>query len=76
LIEAGFIIGRGPSVGGKREGTLAAKSGIIPTLSEEEIRALKNNRRAVPYRDVNLTATREDILHQRLEEIKKLKGAC
>jgi chorismate dehydratase len=73
LIEAGFIIGRGPSVGGKREGTLAAKSGCITPLPGEEITALKQNIRAVPYRDRTLTSDRADILQIRLEEIKMLK---
>lgn len=74
LIEAGFIIGRGPSVGGKREGTLASKSGIIESLPNEEIVALKKNARAVPYRDETLAAGRTEILNRRLEEIKRMRG--
>ena len=74
LMEAGFIIGRGPSVGGKREGTLAAKSTVIASLPEEDIMALVTNIRAVPYRDETLAAGRDEILHRRLAEIKALKG--
>ncbi len=75
LMEAGFIIGRGPSVGGKREGTLAAKSTVIASLPEEDIMALVTNIRAVPYRDETLAAGRDEILHRRLADIKALKRA-
>lgn len=73
LIEAGFIIGRGPSVGGKREGTLAARSAVIEPIPEEEIRSMGKNRQAVPYRDRTLAAGRMEILNRRLEEIRTMK---
>jgi tRNA U34 5-methylaminomethyl-2-thiouridine-forming methyltransferase MnmC len=74
LLEAGFIIGRGPSVGGKREGTLAAKSDNIEPLPRNEIAALGLNARAVPYRDRTLGSGRSEILQRRLVEIKLARG--
>ncbi len=71
LIEAGFRIGSGPSVGGKREGTLATVSGSIKTLSSGSIANIKKDPRSVPYRDFNLMGTREDILRNRIREMKK-----
>ncbi|MBN2158016.1 MAG: hypothetical protein JW807_01380 [Spirochaetes bacterium] len=71
LLDAGFLIGKGPSVGGKREGTLAAKTSIINPLSAGELDAVFVNRRAVPYRDENLSSTREAIITIRSNEIRK-----
>jgi len=71
LIEAGFIIGRGPAVGGKREGTLAAKSMIIDPLGDDEVLEMRRNRRAVPYRDADLSDYPPTIRTRRNEEIKK-----
>jgi tRNA U34 5-methylaminomethyl-2-thiouridine-forming methyltransferase MnmC len=71
LMEAGFTIGLGPSVGGKREGTIATVSGCIKTLSSESITNIKKNPRSVPYRDFGLMGTREDILRNRIQEMKK-----
>ena len=74
LLEAGFIIGRGPSVGGKREGTLASKGGPLVPLPRDEIGALERNARAVPYRDRTLDSGRTAILQNRLDEIRSLRG--
>jgi chorismate dehydratase len=70
LLEAGFTVGRGPSVGGKREGTLAAKTGIIHPLAADEVAALQNSGRAVPYRDSDLTESKSSMLERRRNEIK------
>ena len=74
LLEAGFIIGRGPSVGGKREGTLASQNGPIDPLPRDEIEALGRNPRAVPYRDGMLDSGRAEILRRRLDEIRSVRG--
>lgn len=77
LIQAGFRIGRGPSVGGKREGTLASKNGEIPFLSESEICKLGLNIKSTPYRDYFLNDTRKNILERRtiLIHAKRSKGS-
>ena len=74
FLEAGFLIGRGPSVGPKREGTLASVCGDISFLSSEELASLRENHRAVPYRDPLLCDSRERILERRLMEIRARKG--
>jgi tRNA U34 5-methylaminomethyl-2-thiouridine-forming methyltransferase MnmC len=74
LIAAGFIIGKGPSVGAKREGTLAAKTDLITPLTAEDLSALEQNVRSVPYRDSTLSAGRYEILQNRLKEIKAARG--
>lgn len=74
LLEAGFLIGRGPSVGPKREGTLASVCGAISFFSSDELAALLENQRAVPYRDPLLRDSRERILERRLAEIRVRKG--
>lgn len=76
LFETGFKVGIGPSVGGKREGTLATVSGTVPVIREEGRKALYHNPRSVPYRDKELCDTREVIMQRRYREIqlkKKLK---
>ncbi len=74
LLEAGFIIGRGPAVGGKREGTLAAKTASIPQLPAGDMELLMNNKRSVPYRDRHLSAGKETILDERSAEIRRLRS--
>lgn len=73
MLEAGFIIGKGPSVGGKREGTLAAKTKVITPLDSDELNALYQNKRSTPYRDTNLFSEKKDIMIQRSEEIRRKK---
>ncbi|OHD63752.1 MAG: hypothetical protein A2176_14540 [Spirochaetes bacterium RBG_13_51_14] len=74
MIEAGFIVGSGPSVGGKREGTLAAKTGVITPLAPGDMNALRNNAHSVPYRDSGLSGNRASILERRREEIRSIKA--
>ena len=69
--EAGFLIGRGPSVGKKKEGTVASKSGNIPLLSEEDILVMKCDIKSTPYRDCDLNETRDNILQKRIYKIKQ-----
>jgi len=74
LLEAEFIIGRGPSVGGKREGTLAARTPVIAALPAPDVELLLCNRRAVPYRDPLLSRDRDTIIRERSGEIKRLRS--
>ncbi len=74
MMEAGFTIGRGPSVGGKKEGTVATIKGTIETLSVDEIAGIRSAVRATPYREISGLDTREDLLNRRLEEIRLKKN--
>ncbi len=74
MIEAGFHIGRGPSVGKKREGTLASSCNITRELDKDEIKAIINNIKSMPYEDPGLNAERETILENRLLKIKNIKN--
>ena len=71
LLEAGFMVGTGPPVGRKREGTLASISGSIPVLSSESIDTIKSNIRSTPYRDPSLKDLRDDIIKRRLSEMRR-----
>jgi tRNA U34 5-methylaminomethyl-2-thiouridine-forming methyltransferase MnmC len=74
LVEAGFIVGKGPGMGKKREGTIAAKTyGIVP-FDASEIAALRALKRATSYRDANLSESREEILLRWKENHSILKN--
>ncbi|MBN1495797.1 MAG: hypothetical protein JXA07_03455 [Spirochaetes bacterium] len=73
LTAVGFIIGRGPAVGGKREGTLASKTDLIAPLSKIDMAALTDNIRSVPYRDEHLSEDPGLILERRKREIRALR---
>ncbi|HOP61738.1 MAG TPA: MnmC family methyltransferase [Spirochaetota bacterium] len=73
MIEAGLKTGIGPSVGRKREGTLASKSELPELLPEERIRQITGNIKSEPYRDFRLSMEREEILSERLERIRARK---
>ncbi|OHD72061.1 MAG: hypothetical protein A2W19_03725, partial [Spirochaetes bacterium RBG_16_49_21] len=75
LLEAGFNIGRGPSVGGKREGTLASKGAGIQPLDSGELKELRENLKSTPYRDYRLTDAPQTILMQRRHEMRKKRLA-
>jgi len=74
LCEAGFRVGPGPSVGGKREGTLATVSGPIPELTAEELELLRDDPRSTPYRDPGLHNTREMIRAGRRDEMRSRRA--
>ncbi|MFC1669651.1 tRNA (5-methylaminomethyl-2-thiouridine)(34)-methyltransferase MnmD, partial [Spirochaetota bacterium] len=74
LIEAGFIIGKGPSVGKKREGTLASKTDAIPELSGDKIKSLMEDIKSTPYHDYTFKENREDILTGRINTMKKIRA--
>lgn len=75
LLEAGFRIGPGPSVGGKREGTLATISGSIPELTAQPLDELRVDPKSTPYRDHDLRGTREAIRERRREEMQMRRAA-
>jgi tRNA U34 5-methylaminomethyl-2-thiouridine-forming methyltransferase MnmC len=74
MLEAGFYIGKGPSVGKKKEGTLASKSDNIPSLSSEDILRLRSDVKSTPYRDPGSNKSREEILQQRLSSIREIRN--
>lgn len=71
MLEAGFTVGRGPSVGGKKEGTLATIAGKIASLPNEEIEAIMTERKGTPYRDVTGADSRISIIQRRKKEMKQ-----
>jgi len=73
FLQAGFHIGKGPSVGKKREGTVAVKGSSANPLSAENIKELHANKKSTPYRDKNLDCKREDILKDRTNRIASRK---
>jgi tRNA U34 5-methylaminomethyl-2-thiouridine-forming methyltransferase MnmC len=74
MIEAGFRIAGGPSVGGKREGTLASVFGKLDYFCNDEISKIVLNPKSVPYRDMGLSCTREEIREHRKTEMKERKA--
>jgi len=74
MTEAGLNIGRGPSVGKKREGTIASLIETETELSDEDKMLIFNNVKSEPYEDPYLNFSRETILDNRLIKIKKLKN--
>lgn len=75
LLEAGFAVGKGPGMGKKREGTIAAKGGYIEAFSEDEWAKLRLKKQSVPYRDPGLSSSREEILQRRREEMKRFRSS-
>jgi len=74
MIETGLHVGRGPSVGKKREGTISSLSTIIEELSEAEKQDIISNIKSEPYEDPDFIFSREDILQNRLIKIKNIKN--
>lgn len=74
LAEAGFKIYKGPSVGKKREGTLASHGNTITGLEQIDILSLKNDIKSIPYRDYDLKDTREEIITRRISMKKTARS--
>ncbi len=74
LLEAGFYPGRGPSVGRKKEGTLASKSRVITLFSDDELKEIRENIKSTPYRDISGGSSREEILKRRLDEMAEKRS--
>lgn len=76
MIDAGLFIGRGPSVGKKREGTIASLKKTNTELTVDEKKEIVNNIKSEPYQDPFLNYTREKIIENRLMNmrVKKLNN--
>ncbi|MCL1865763.1 MAG: MnmC family methyltransferase [Spirochaetes bacterium] len=77
MLEAQLYVGIGPSVGKKREGTIAAVKKKIIEIDEidnERKSRIMGNIKSVPYRDSNLDLSREKILENRLIEIAQIRN--
>jgi len=64
LLEAGFLIGRGPQFGNKKGATLAAKREVIKSFEVNEIVELKKNPQSIPYRDMTGKDSKDEILER------------
>ncbi|AEF95577.1 MnmC family methyltransferase [Methanotorris igneus] len=75
LVEAGFVISEGPSVGRKRGATIAYKnpSFDVSRIPEVDERVIALSTVGVPYRDEHLNATKEEIIKNREIEREKFK---
>ena len=73
MYEAGLHIGRGPSVGKKREGTIAALIETGSEINEEDMSIILNSIKSVPYEDDDFKLSRETILENRLARIRQEK---
>jgi chorismate dehydratase len=73
MIEAQLCVGIGPSVGKKREGTIAAVSKKIIEIDNARKNRIMENIKSVPYRDPNLDLSREKILENRSDVISQIK---
>jgi chorismate dehydratase len=71
MIEAQLLVGIGPSVGKKREGTIAAINKNITEIDNDRI---IENINSIPYRDPDLNLSRTEILENRLIEITQAKN--
>jgi len=65
LKEAGLRIGPGPGDAMKKGGTLATKNGDLEPLSEKEARRLEISPERVPFYDLGLNYTAEEIFRYR-----------
>ena len=74
MIEAQLYAGIGPSVGKKREGTIAAVNKNIIEIDDERKNKIVKNIKSIPYRDPNLSLSREKILENRLIEIAQIRN--
>jgi len=76
---SGLDVRRTSAVGGKSGGTIAAQPGVLENgteifaISDEEEARLKT-RSSIPYRDPQLSGTREDIIKERNAEVKSRGG--
>jgi len=68
---ANLYIAKGPSVGKKREGTLAAKNKEIleNSIQGKKLLEITEQIKSTPYRDPYLRLKREAILQNRIEEM-------
>ena len=74
MIEAKLFVGIGPSVGKKREGTIAAINKNIREIDHDRKNGIIGNINSTPYRDPDLNLSRTEILENRLIEITQAKN--
>ncbi len=74
LKKAGFIVGRGPEVGRKKEGTIATKKNttVLP-LDESYFTYLEKDPKALPFTDPELCDTPEEIRKRRKIQMHEFK---
>lgn len=70
MVKAGFFIGRGPSVGKKREGTVASRTRMPTAFPGSYVSDLERDPKATPYLDCNFTDSRGEIVRRRSESIR------
>lgn len=73
MVEAGLFIGRAPSMGMKREGTIAGKKNAAFFFSSVELESLMSDKKSTPYRDPELSDSRLAIIERRRVEIIERK---
>ncbi|MCX8123383.1 MAG: MnmC family methyltransferase [Spirochaetes bacterium] len=72
--KGGFIVGKGPQVGRKKEGTVATKrNNAVTPLGEEYFALLKNDPKAIPFTDPGLCTTTEEIRERRRLKMLQVK---
>ena len=71
FLEAGFFIGKSEQVGEQRIGTVAAKSEnmIKYPYSDDEMLAITESAKSVPYRDLSQCGENNEILRERNEKV-------
>lgn len=67
LMRSGLIIGETPAVGRKKGGTISsfAESAIEKLLCEKDFNIIRYSSAGLPYRDINLSSSRDLILKRR-----------
>ncbi len=64
--NAGFVVGKGPQVGRKKEGTIATKKNKhVTSLDDQYFAQLEKEPKAIPFTDPGLCATMEEIRQRR-----------
>ncbi len=74
LHRAGLAVGETTPFGRRRGGTLAARRGPLPPLSDKEWNIILGSTAGVPYRDRGLAADADTILRRRELVVKRLRA--
>ena len=74
MVRCGLYIGETPAFGRKKGGTIASfdRNRIIHPLSEKEMNIIMKSTAGVPYRDISLQNSRDEICERRRKTVKKL----
>ena len=74
MVRCGLYIGETPAFGRKKGGTIASFSRIkiAQPLSEKEMNIIMKSTAGVPYRDLSLQSSRDEICEFRRKIVKKL----